>query len=522
MDRKHFTPFAALAGAGLLWGLTVPLSKLALAWLGPAWLTVARFTLSAALLALVGRRSLGGALTPRVALAGALGFGGVIMLQNAGVQRTSVSHAAVILGIVPVLVALIATALGQARARRRAWSGSGLAVAGIALMAGTGGGGTTALGDLLVLASAVLSAGFIVSQPQLLRGRAASAVTAVQFASGALIAIPVALASSGAPSAPAGPTQLLVVIALSLAGTLVPFWLFAFGQSRVTADVAGAFVNLEPLVGAAVGWLAFGDAAAPNQLAGVIVVLAGIVVTTMPGNRRGGARSADSVAKARSAGSASDERSVGSAADRADDPGSRQRTPETAVIGRAAVVAHHEVIACRHKDRLRQVAFGHAPARLGVRSVLAHPIANHVSLDNRDPVSGEAHHPLDEDHSRLTRRRLPAWLPGRLPGALLDVGAHQLGRVRRRGRMKRDDLAQPGCDPADPDRHMAATRKRGFHARVGNRVANHAAAGSLAAACAQGHRDEDPAKDGCRTHAHNRDGPGRSRSSARESRRLAA
>lgn len=284
MDRKRYIPFAALAGAGLLWGLTVPLSKLAMGWLGPAWLTVARFALSAPLLAIIGRRSLLEALRPAVTFAGAIGFGGVIVLQNAGIERTSVSHAAVILGTVPVLVAMMTAALGQVRARPRTWGGSGLALGGIGLVAGAG-SGPISLGDLLVFGSAMLSAGFIAMQPRLLKGRAPAAVTAVQFAAGGLVALPIAVLTGGAPAAPADAGAVVSFLALSLVGTLLPFWLFAFGQARVTADVAGAFVNLEPLVGAAIGWTAFGDGAAPQQIAGALAVLAGILVSTMP--RRG-------------------------------------------------------------------------------------------------------------------------------------------------------------------------------------------------------------------------------------------
>ena len=285
MDRKRYIPFAALAGAGLLWGLTVPLSKVALAWLGPAWLTVARFALAAPLLAVVARGSLRDSFRPRIASAGAIGFGGVIVLQNAGIQRTSVSHAAVILGAVPIMVALIGAALGQGRARPRAWGGSGLALGGIALVAGVGGGGSAGTGDLLVLASAALSAAFIAVQPRLLEGRDPAAVTAVQLAAGGLVSVPVALVMGGPPAAPAGAAPVFVLAALTVVGTLVPFWLFAFGQSRVTPDVAGVFVNLEPLVGAAIGWLAFGDAAAPPQIAGAVAVLAGIVLGALPGGR---------------------------------------------------------------------------------------------------------------------------------------------------------------------------------------------------------------------------------------------
>ncbi len=278
------TALLALAGAGALWGLTVALSKLSLAWLGPGWLTVARFAAAAPLLALAGRRGLRGALVPGVAGAGAVGFGAVILLQNAGIERTSVSHAAVVVGAVPVLVALIAASRGEAVTSPLTWGGYALALIGIVFVAGAGGGGATALGDLLVLASVALSAAVIVVQPRLLAGRDPAAVTAVQFGAAAIVAVPVALLTQGAPPAPTGAAPALALVALSLAGTLLPFWLFAFGQARVPAQLAGAFVNLEPVVGAAVGWLVFRNPATAWQIAGAIAVLAGIVLSALPGD----------------------------------------------------------------------------------------------------------------------------------------------------------------------------------------------------------------------------------------------
>ena len=141
----------------------MPLSKLGLDWLGAGWLAVARFALAAPLLALLARRHLRAALTPGVVAAGAFGYGAVILLQNAGIERTSVSHAALIVGAVPVLVAIFAAA---ARPRRRpaprAWAGSLVALAGVGLVAGAGGAGTSLAGDLLVLLSVTGSAAFIV------------------------------------------------------------------------------------------------------------------------------------------------------------------------------------------------------------------------------------------------------------------------------------------------------------------------------------------------------------------------
>jgi len=282
MKTPNRTALLSLAAAGALWGLTVPLSKLALTWLGPGWLTVARFTAAAPLLALVGRRGLREALTPRVAALGALGFGAVIVLQNAGIERTSVSHAAVIVGAVPVLVALIASGLGQAGPGPISWAGYGLALAGVALVAGSVGGGATLVGDLLVLGSVVLSSIFTVLEPRVLSGRDEAAVVAVQFGAGALVALPVAMFMGGAPGAPAGSAPVIALVALAVAGTLLPFWLFAFGQARVPAQLAGAFVNLEPVVGAAIGWLAFSNPAGSWQIAGAVAVLAGIALSTVP------------------------------------------------------------------------------------------------------------------------------------------------------------------------------------------------------------------------------------------------
>ena len=286
MTRSNRTALVALAGAGALWGLTVPLSKLALGWLGPGWLTVARFALAAPLLAVVGRRGLRDALVPSVIGAGALGFGAVIILQNAGIARTSVTHAAMIVGAVPVLVALISAGLGDTPARLPAWVGYAVALVGIALVAGSGGGGSTMLGDGLVLASVVLSAGYIAWQPRALAGRDVAAVTAVQFLAGTAIALPFALATQGMPVPPPASASVLALVALAAAGTLIPFWLFAFGQSRVPAELAGAFVNLEPVVGAAVGWTAFGNPAGAWQFAGAAAVIAGIVLAAAPAELR--------------------------------------------------------------------------------------------------------------------------------------------------------------------------------------------------------------------------------------------
>src|SRR5215831_11798480 len=132
-DRRHAV--AALTAAGLLWGTTVPLSKLALAWLPPGWLTFVRFGLATAImLAVASRRgALRAACTPLLLASGGLGYGGSVMVQNAGITRTSVTHAALLIGAVPVLVAVIAALWHRTVARPVAWAGFAVSLAGVGL-----------------------------------------------------------------------------------------------------------------------------------------------------------------------------------------------------------------------------------------------------------------------------------------------------------------------------------------------------------------------------------------------------
>src|SRR6266516_497201 len=238
-DDGHMNPdrraIAALTAAGLLWGTTVPLSKLALEWLSPSWLTFARFAAAAAILFAAARPVVRAACAPAVLVSGAIGYGGSVVVQNAGIARTSVSHAALLIGAAPVLVAITAALWHRTVARAR-----------------------------------------------LLRGRDPIAVTAVQFVAAAIAVLPLAVTEQGMPAAPHGPGALLATAGLAVGGTLLPFALFAYGQSRVSAEVAGAFLNLEPLVGAVAGALVFGDPAGAQQVIGGAAILAGIALSSFP------------------------------------------------------------------------------------------------------------------------------------------------------------------------------------------------------------------------------------------------
>src|SRR3954468_3225750 len=256
-DRRN--AFFALGAAGVIWGLTIPFSKLALGWLDPLTLTVARFAAAAPLLALFAtRRALREAARLPVFAWGAVFYGFGVAVQNTGIERTSVSHAALILAAVPALVALMAAARGRSSSTPQSWLGCLVAIAGVGLVAGAGGSSSLS-GDALMFASALASAAYVVAQPGVLAGRDPVAVTVVQMVAGAAVTLPFAVLADGVP-APAVPGPALWgFLGLAVLGSLPPFALYAYGQARVAPEVAGAFVNLEPLVGASVGAFMFGD-----------------------------------------------------------------------------------------------------------------------------------------------------------------------------------------------------------------------------------------------------------------------
>src|SRR6202044_698854 len=159
---------------------------------------------------------------------------------------------------------VIAAIWSHAVARPVAWAGFALSLVGVAaITAGSAGtpGGASSLGDGLVLAATLLAAAMTVAQSGLLAGRDPVAVTAVQFAAAALASFPFALGTQGIPAAPHAAGPVLAVAALALVGTAAPFTLFAYGQRHVSAELAGAFLNLEPLVGAAAGIVFFANPA---------------------------------------------------------------------------------------------------------------------------------------------------------------------------------------------------------------------------------------------------------------------
>ncbi len=271
--------FLALTLAGLFWGLGFPLGKLALREVGAAHLIFWRFAVAsiAALPFVFGAEARALFRSPPVLAAGAL-YGLAFLVQFEGLAGVTVTLAALLVGAMPALVAVGAWLTGE-RVSRASWVGVAAATAGAALIAGKPGGAGTPIGIILSLASLVIFLGWLLVLKRAPLTRATMAVPAVTLVVAMLVILPIALVLHGPP--PIGLTAVAWggILGQGLLSTFVATVAWQYGAARVDSASAGVFINIEPLIGAALGIGLFGDPAGlPLLLGGVLIVAGSIVV----------------------------------------------------------------------------------------------------------------------------------------------------------------------------------------------------------------------------------------------------
>src|SRR4051794_39252002 len=97
----------------------------------------------------------------------------------------------------------------------------------------------------------------------------------------------------------------------------------------------------------------------------------------------------------------------------ADDPLFGDRSPETAVVRGATVVAHHEVVVGWNLDLGRELAAFAAAAGLGVGLGKRLPVAHDLAVHDLQPVPRAGDDALDEVDVGTISGRLVARLAGR-------------------------------------------------------------------------------------------------------------
>lgn len=289
-SRGRFVGYGACALASCLWGTGFFFGKIALVEMGVAHMVLYRFLFACVVLApLVWRHSsrLSGAEWRVLLLASFLGVPVQFLVQFYGLSLTTVSHAALMVGTMPVLLALAASLFAHERLDAVGWIALAGSTAGVTLIVLSGthltaGRGPSIVGDLLVVLSLVIALGWILLNKQLMERHPPVVVTAYGLLSGSAMLAVVVLAARGLP--PLRGVSGRVWLALAASGVLCTAsttLLWNWGMHRVPASRAGVFLNLEPAMGSILGVQLLGDRLGPFAwVGGGMIVAAAVVLTT--------------------------------------------------------------------------------------------------------------------------------------------------------------------------------------------------------------------------------------------------
>lgn len=211
-------------------------------------------------------------------LAAGVAFAGDLGFWHASIQLTSVANSTLLANLASLFVTLAAWVFLRERPSRLFLAGLGLALFGVTLLVRTSlqFSSTALAGDALGVVTAMFYAGYILAVKGLRdRGETALRLMAVTSTITAILLLPVALAT-GEQFFPASPGGWLILLGLALVSHAAGQGLIAYALAHLPAAFSSVGLLLQPVVAALFAWLLLAEPLAALQVAGGLVVLAGI------------------------------------------------------------------------------------------------------------------------------------------------------------------------------------------------------------------------------------------------------
>jgi drug/metabolite transporter (DMT)-like permease len=303
MTQTNITPrlswlgYGACALAGSLWGTGFFFGKLALREMSVGHMVLYRFLFaSLGMLPILWKLHVAPTGdTPKwsrretgiLLLSSALGIPIQFLLQFKGLSLTTVSHASLMVGTMPVLLALGATLFANERLDWIGWLALAGSTVGAALIvlggheSGSAGAVPSLAGDLLVVLSLIIALGWILMNKSLMEVHSPLAVSAYGVLSGTfMICLWVVSTDGPPPIASLGRTAWLASAASGILCTAATTLLWNWGIHHVPASRAGVFLNIEPALGSILGVELLGDKLGPFAWIGGGLILAAAVTLT--------------------------------------------------------------------------------------------------------------------------------------------------------------------------------------------------------------------------------------------------
>jgi drug/metabolite transporter (DMT)-like permease len=225
----------------------------------------------------------------RLAGMGALGYVGQASAYLTALKYASAGLVALLLYLYPVFVALLAALVLRERLTATKGLALALAVTGMALTVGPGGG--QALGAALAVAAAAIYSVYIIVGTQVLRQVSAMQSSTVIFAAAGLAAGGLTLVDG--PRLPGTAAGWMLIAAIVVVATVVPVTTFLAGLERIGPTNAAMLSTLEPVVTVALAAWWLGERPAPLALAGGGLILAGAWLALREKRDEGGRQMAE-------------------------------------------------------------------------------------------------------------------------------------------------------------------------------------------------------------------------------------
>jgi len=206
------------------------------------------------------------------------------LIQFYALSITTVSHAALMVGTMPVILAVGAALFAHERMDGVGWAalaGSTFGAGLIALGGGEAKGGASLAGDLLVVVSMLIALFWILINKEMMGRHSHVVVTAYGLLIGTLMLMIWVPVRYGMP--PVSGVSLKAWLALAGSGVLctaTTTLLWNWGMTQVPASQAGVLLNMEPLIGSLLGVMVLGERLGPSAWLGGGLILASAVTLT--------------------------------------------------------------------------------------------------------------------------------------------------------------------------------------------------------------------------------------------------
>lgn len=302
--RLMFLGYGACALAGCLWGTGFYFGRLALDEMSVEYMVLYRFLfacLGMLPVALASRVRLTWPETRLLLISAFFGIPVQFLVQFHGLARTTVSHASLMVGSMPVLLGVAAALFAGERLDRIGWLALAGSTVGAVLIVLGGHRGPAAhgepslTGDLMVVASLVTALAWILLSKKLMMTHSPSVVTAYTILLGTLMLAVWVLGpwllspwlpnhSQPPPFAHVSSTAWIALAISGLACTATTTLLWNWGLNHVPASRAGVFLNIEPALGSVLGVKLLGEHLGPYAWVGGALILGTAVVLTTYGH----------------------------------------------------------------------------------------------------------------------------------------------------------------------------------------------------------------------------------------------